>query len=322
MRTFRAARSFVAGFSCALIAGVAFGQQYPSKPVRIIVPSTPGVSTDLIPRAVAPVLAKILGQAVVVENKPGAGMMLAFEYVAKQVPADGYTVAMVSVADLVLYPLTVKDVRFDALKDLPPLVDISEGPYFLNSSATLPWKSFPEMVAYARANPGKLNYGASSPSTRLPMVTLFRELGIDAVYIPYNSGAPYIQGVVSGEVHLGLTSEATVVNFKEKVNALAATGNQRRSTFPNVPTLTELGYPNVKAAVTFSFNLPAGTSKPIVDRLNAAANQALQTPEVKSFIAKFGYEAVGGTAEFAANRLADSARAFADAARAAGIRPE
>ena len=303
-------------------AGLSFAQQFPAKPVRIIVPSSPGVSTDLVPRSVSPTLAKVLGQPVVIENKPGAGMALAFEYVAKQSAPDGYTILLASVSDLSLYPLLVKDVRFDALKDLPPFIDICDAPLIMNSSNTLPWKNFQDMVAWARANPGKLNYGASTPTTRLPMVMLFQELGINAVYIPYSGGGPYIQGVVSGEVHLGLTLEGTVIQYKDKLIPLTIVGNKRRPTLPVTPSLAELGHPKIVGGITFSFNLPAGTPKPIVDRLNTSVNQALQSPEVKDLMAKLNYEIVGGTTEFSAKRLADSGRAYADAAKAAGMRPD
>jgi tripartite-type tricarboxylate transporter receptor subunit TctC len=308
--------------SLTLAAGAASAQQFPNKAVRIIVPSSPGVSTDLVPRAVSPTLAKLLGQPVVIENKPGAGMSLAFEFVAKQSAPDGYTIALVSVSDLSLYPLLVKDTRFDAMKDLPPFIDICDGPLILNSSNALPWKNFQEMVAWARANPGKLNYGASTPTTRLPMVMLFNELGINAVYIPYSGGGPYIQGVVSGEVHLGLTLEGTVTQYKEKLIPLTIVGNKRRPTLPNTPSLAELGHPKVVGGITFSFNLPAGTPKAVVDRLNAATNQALQTTEVKELMAKLNYDIVGGTVEFSAKRLADAGVAYAGAAKAAGIRPD
>jgi tripartite-type tricarboxylate transporter receptor subunit TctC len=312
--------AFVLAFWFA--AGLSFAQQFPAKPVRIIVPSSPGVSTDLVPRSVSPTLAKVLGQPVVIENKPGAGMALAFEYVAKQSAPDGYTILLASVSDLSLYPLLVKDVRFDALKDLPPFIDICDAPLIMNSSNTLPWKNFQEMVAWARANPGKLNYGASTPTTRLPMVMLFQELGINAVYIPYSGGGPYIQGVVSGEVHLGLTLEGTVIQYKDKLIPLTIVGNKRRPTLPATPSLAELGHPKIVGGITFSFNLPAGTPKPIADRLNASVNQALQSPEVKDLMAKLNYDIVGGTTEFSAKRLADSGRAYADAAKAAGMRPD
>jgi len=313
--------AIAAALTCTLSAGASLAQQFPNKPLRIIVPSSPGVSTDLVPRSISPTLAKVLGQPVVVENRPGAGMSLAFEHVAKQSAPDGYTIALVSVSDLVLYPLLNKEVRFDALKDLPPFVDLCDGPLILNSASIHPWKSFPEMVSYARANPGKLNYGASTPTTRLPMVMLFQELGINAVYIPYSGGGPYIQGVVSGEVHLGLTLEGTVTQYKDKLIPLAIVGSKRRPTLPNTPSLAELGHPKVVGGITFSFNLPAGTPKPVVDRLNAATNQALQSAEVKELIAKLNYDIVGGTQESAAKRLADSARAYADAAKSAGISP-
>lgn len=320
--TFRTVFGIAFTLACALAAGQAVAQQFPTKPIRIIVPSSPGVSTDLVPRSVSPTLAKILAQPVVIENKPGAGMALAFEYVAKQSAADGYTILLASVSDLSLYPLLVKDTRFDALKDLPPFIDICDAPLILNSSNTLPWKNFQEMASWARANPGKLNFGASTPTTRLPMVMLFNELGINAVYIPYSGGGPYIQGVVSGEVHLGLTLEGTVTQYKDKLIPLAVVGNKRRPTLPTSPSLAELGHAKVVGGITFSFNVPSGTPKSVVDRLNAATNQALQANEVKELLAKLNYDIVGGTVELSSKRLNDSARAYADAAKVAGIRPD
>jgi tripartite-type tricarboxylate transporter receptor subunit TctC len=130
-----------------------------------------------------------LGQPVVVENKPGADAIIGFEYVARQLPADGYTLVIAAVSGLATLKLTSKDLRFDPLRDLPPLTDMVEGKYVFGSSSGQPWKSFAEFVSYAKAHPGKLNYGASSTTVRMQTDALMRDLGLDTVYVPYRSGA-------------------------------------------------------------------------------------------------------------------------------------
>lgn len=142
--------------ACVFGADSTMAQDYPSRPIRFIVPNTPGSSTDFPARIISPAMSKLLGQPIIVENKPGAAQLLGYEYVAKQVPADGYTIAVVTVPALVTLPLTVKNLRFDPLKDLRPIIGLVEQRFLLASSSQESWNTFREMVGYAKANPGKL----------------------------------------------------------------------------------------------------------------------------------------------------------------------
>lgn len=306
---------------CLLAALPALAQTYPNRPIRYIVPYGPGATLDIVARTMAPDMGKALGQPLIVENKPGADAIIGMEHVAKQSPADGYTVTIAAVAGLATLPLTVKDLRFDPLKDLPPVVSMVEGAYIFGSSAKYPWKTFNEFVANAKANPGKLNYGASSTAVRLLSEALIRSAGINIVYIPYREGGAYISSVGAGEVQMGFMSEGSAAGLGERFRALAVTGAARRPAFKDAPTFVELGHPEIRG-VAYSLNVAAGTPKPIIDRLNAAANQALQQPDVKSQYAKMRLDIVGGTPEDAARILAGMAKTYAEIAKSVGIKAE
>ena len=303
-----------------LAASRAGAQDFPNKPVHFIVPYGAGATLDIVARVVGQEMAKSLAQPVVVENKPGADAIIGFEYVAKQVPADGYTIMIAAVSGLATLPLTVKALRFDPLADLPPVLGMVEGRYILTASTKLPVKTFTEFVAYAKANPGKLNFGASSTTVRLQTEALLRELGINVVYVPYKSGPTYIQAIESGEIQLGFVAEGSAMSMGERARILAVTGYKRSENFRDVPTFVELGLPGIRG-VSYSLNMRVGTPKTAIDRIQAAAAQALAQPDVKAQLLKMGLDPVAQPADAAARRLAEEARAFGDVARKAGIQP-
>lgn len=304
-----------------LASSAGHAQEFPNKPIRFIVPYAAGATLDNVARVVGQEMSKILAQPVVIENKPGADAIIGFEYVAKQAPADGYTIMIAAVSGLATLPLTVANLRFDPLKDLPPLVGMVEGKYILSVPGQLPAKNFSELVALAKASPGKLNFGASSTTVRLQTEALLRELGINVVYVPYRSGAQYIQAIASGEIQMGFMAEGSAMSIAQRARALAVTGSQRSDNFRDVPTFNELGLPSIRG-VSYSLNVRAGTPKAAADKIQAAAIQALRQPEVKAQLAKMGLDAVAQGPEEAARRLADEARVFADVARRAGITPQ
>jgi tripartite-type tricarboxylate transporter receptor subunit TctC len=291
------------------------------KPIRFIVPNTPGTIPDIVARLIGPEVSKNLAQPVVIENKPGAGQIVGYEYVAKQVPADGYTVLTANGLDLAGLPITAKDLRFDPLKDLTPVIGLVEGRFFLSSSSEFPWKTFAEFVSYARANPGKLNYGTSSTIPRVQMEALIRELGLNIVHIPYSGGGPAVQGLVAGQVQLGFLAESQVNSLGGKIRTLAVTGDARSKNFPDVPTFRELGYPQLRG-VSMLLNVPAGTPKAAIDKLHAAASKALQQADVRARFEKAGFDVVEQSPEAAAKSLVEASRFFAEVARKAGIQPE
>ena len=309
----------IAGFAL-LGAGVASAQEYPSKPIRYIVANSPGTLLDLTARIISPELSKILGQPVVVDNRPSADSIIGYEAVAKAAP-DGYTVGSILVGDLIILPLIRNDLRFDPVKDLPPVIAIAEGRFLLGAAASVPWKSFNELVAEVRANPGKYNFGTSSVIGRLYTEAILRDLGLGMVHVPYKSGGDYLRGMVSAEFHIGFIGESALLNFAEKARAVAVTGQTRLATFPGVPTFAELGQLKTRNN-TFSMHSPAGMPKPIVDKLFAAAAQALLLPEVKAQYAKIRLEIVGAAPEAAARSMADTATLFTEIANSVGIKPQ
>ena len=303
--------------ACGLAGGTATAQDYPSKSIRIVVPSTPGVPQDVIARVAGAEMSRTLGQPMIVENKPGADQVIGLEFATKQ-PADGYTVVLVAVGSLATLPVLVKDLRFDPLKDLPPVVTMAEGRYVIGSSAKLPWKTFQELVAHAKANSGKLNFGASNNSVRMLAEAITRGNGMNVVYVPYSQASAYLNAMVAGEVDMGVLAESATLSFGDRFRTLAVTGTQRRPPLMDVPTFAELGMPQIPGT-TYSLNVVAGTPRPIVDKLYAAALQALQQPGVRDQFAKLNMTVVADTPEVAARKLVEDARFYADIAKRIGL---
>ena len=296
-------------------------QNYPTKPIRLVVSNSPASLPDVIARVMSPEMSKTLGQPLVVENRPSAGSILGYEYVAKQVAPDGYNLVSVLVAELAIMPLTVKELRFDPLRDLPPLIGVGEASLVIGSASRLPWKTFQELAANAKANPGKLNYGASSPNFRLLAESLVRELGVNVVYVPYTGGSSYFQGLLSGDVQMGFLPEAIAASFGDKFRVLAVTRAQRRAPYMNVPTFKELGFSKILGN-TYSLNLPVGVPKAISDQLFAAASLALKQQGVRSGLEKVQLDIVELTPAMAAKDLAEKASIYADVAKKIGLLPE
>lgn len=299
-----------------------YGQQFPSRPLRIIVPNTAGSPPDVVARIVSPQLSAYLGQPIVIEVKPGAATIIGHEYVAKQVPADGYTIAIVSTSGLALLPVTVKDLRFDALTDLPPFVTLVESRYAFITSSTLQWKTFTELISFAKSNPGKLFYGASAPSVRLPVEVIVQELNLAVTHVPYTSGGgPYFQALAAGDVHMGFVAESVATNLGDKVRVLAVTGQGKSKLFTGAPTFRELGFPQIRG-FSFSLNAPAGTPPANLDKLYTAASQALQQSDVKSQLSKLQYDIIDAPRSLAVKDFQEQAKLFASIAKKAGIKPE
>lgn len=315
------AASMVLGAAGALAPIMAGAQDFPNKLVRIVVPNSAGTILDLLSRIMAPDMAKSLGQAVIVENRPGANNIIGLEYVAKQAPADGYTIVTATVSVLATLPLLAKDLRFDPHNDLPPLIGLVDTRSTLSASAKMPYKNFRDMVTYAKANPGKLNYGDPSPAVRLVMEIILRESGLDVVRVPYAAAGPYQQAVAGGEIQMGILGEAAVATWGDKINVLAVTGVNRLPSLPNTPTFAELGLPQVPGQST-SMNVRAGTPKAAMDKLYSAAVFALSQPEVKAQFTKLQSDISIETPEVAAKKLAQQAKMFGDVAKSAGIQPQ
>lgn len=312
--------SLIACVLVVLYAAPSLGQDFPVKPVRIIVANPAGSGSDVVTRIVVPEMSKNLGRTVIVEPKPGANQLIGAVYVAKQVPADGYTVGVYTLGNLASVPSLVKDPKFDPLTDLPPFITMVAGRSFLGTPPNAPWKNFQELIAYAKANPGKLNYAATTVSQRLRMEPVLMKHGLNIVSIPYPTTGAAEAAIYSGQVHL-IFANASQVSKKGGMWALATTGDRRAARFPNVPTFIELGLPPVPGA-EYSMHSPAGTPKAAIDRLHAAVSKALQHPDVMGRMDKLGYEVVNDSPQDAAKYLATQIKLAADVAKKIGIEPQ
>ncbi len=309
LRTWHLVVSTILGLLVVLGPGVSLAQQYPSKPISLVVPSSPGSVADVLARAMAPGMSKLLGQPIVIENKPGADQVLGMEHVAKAAPADGHTIVIVTVTSAAMLPILKDNLRFDPLKDLPPFIDLGEAQIVLTTASTRPWKTLDELTAHAKAHPGTLNYGSSSPSVQLPMAAIVRDRGIDVSSIPYSQGSAFQMALTTGEVDMGLLTSFNANNFKDKLRFLAVSGDKRTAAFSGVPTFAELGHPNVRG-IAWSLNVRAGTPETVTRKLHSVASQVLKRPDMAPIFERLGLTTVPDSPEAAAERLAAEARFY------------
>jgi tripartite-type tricarboxylate transporter receptor subunit TctC len=292
-------------------AGVATSQTWPARPVRLIVPQSPGGSTDQVARPLARLLSEALGQPVAVENRPGAGSVIGTDVVAKSAP-DGYTLLAVA-ASFAISPSLYKKLPFDPVRDFAPVSLLASFPNVLVVPPSLPVASVKELIAYARANPGKLNYGSSGigSGTHLSM-ELFRHMaGIDMVHVAYKGGAPAVNALLAGEVQVNLATISTALpQIKAgRLRALAVSGRAPLAALPGVPTIAESGLPGYEYDSWVGVLVPAGTPRAIVAKLRAELSKAAHAPEIKAMLALEGAEPVGNSSdEFAAIIRADLGR--------------
>ena len=308
-----------------LFAASGWAQQYPNRPIRIIVPFAPGGATDLPARLIAPKLSESLGQPVIVENKPGAGGVIGIDMVAKSAP-DGYTLLMATNGELVMNPSIYPKLPYNPFKDLVPISVAVESPLVMLVSPSSPFKSVSDVLAAAKANPGSVTYataGAGSTSHVLTEMLALRT-GTKLLHVPYKGGAPASKAIVSGEVAMGLLnlgSAITLINGG-RARALAVTSGTRVPELPSVPTLAELGVPDYADGIWVGMAAPAGVPQDVIHRLSAAVVKALEAPDVRAQLTQIGVHAVGSTPEQAAARIQRETPRYAEAIRQANIRAE
>jgi tripartite-type tricarboxylate transporter receptor subunit TctC len=288
----------------ALAGGPSFAQTYPDKPIRIVVPGAPGGPTDLPARLASQILPPRLGQPVVVENRPGAAGGVGARSVAVA-PPDGYLLLAGNTSVLAVLPSVSASAGYDPAKNFAAVAKVSESYQILVVHPSSPWKSVGELVDYAKANPGKVNYAHTGPGG-LPHLTaeLFRaRTGVNIVGVPYKSGGEAVTGVLGQQVDATFESITILLPLIRdgKVRALAITSAKRTPLAPELPTMMEAGVPDYEVTTFNGIVAPAGTSPAIVDKLNAALNEGLSTPEMRATIAKLGAVSPLGTpTEFAA----------------------
>jgi len=306
-------------------AELVHGQAYPAKPIHLIVPFPPGGGNDTVARALAQELAPDLGQPVVVDNRPGAGGSVGAELAAKA-PPDGYTLFLAGVGSHAVNPNVHARLPYDPVKDFTPITLVASAPSVLVVNPGVPARNVAELTAYARANPGRLNYASNGngSAAQLAAAMYAAMAHVKMVHVPYKGIAPAMTDLLGGEVQLMFGTVVALVPHIQagKLRPLAVTSRKRSALLPDVPTLAESGFPDYQAGSWYGVLTPAGTPRPIVERLNGAIVRALKQPEVAKRLAAEGAEVIGSTPEeFAAHIKAELAR-VGEVVRAAGIRIE
>jgi len=292
-------------------------QEFPNRPVRLVVPNAAGTQTDILARIMADAMAPHLGKPVVVENKPGAANVIGMEYVAKQVPADGYTFTILALPGAVTILITEKELRFDPIKDLPMLIGFTEGSTVFVASPKAPGRTLAELFDYAKKNPGKLNYGTPAAGATLTTEAMLRSAGVSVVQIPYNSAPAYYQALAAGDVHMGFVNPTVA----RQMTVLGVTGDKRMAAFPNAPSFAELGYPQIPGT-RFTLNVPAGVPKNAFDKLRGSASAALRSPGMAEKFAKFDYIVNEQSPEQATKLAQDDLKLLSDIAKQIEFKPK
>jgi tripartite-type tricarboxylate transporter receptor subunit TctC len=297
-------RSFLllAAALCALPMA-AIAQGYPSRPIRFVVPYPPGGPLDIVARLLGQKVSESVKQPVIVENKPGAGGNIGADLVAKA-PADGYTILMGAVATHAINPTLYSQIPYDPVRDFSPITQLASTPNVLVVNPSLPVSSVADLVAYAKAHPGKLNFGSGSTGSAGHLAgELFKSLaGVQMAHIPYKGAAPAMQDLIGGQIHLmfdNMASSLTQVRAG-RVKALAVTTAKRSPLAPELPTVAESGLAGFDISTWFGVFAPAGTPREAIARLHAEFTRALTAPDVREKMINLGAEPVGNTpAEFA-----------------------
>lgn len=276
-------------------------ERFPSKQIQMVVGFPVGQASDIGARAIAKNMSDVLKQTVFVDNKPGAATIIAHQFL-KAAPPDGYTIAFSSTAPMAINPTLYKSLPYDPQRDFEAIIMLNFSPMFLVAGKETPVSTYKEMLDYVKANPGKVNYGSggSGLTNHITMELLKRDARIEMTHIPYKGATPMITDLIAGRVQFAFEVSTAILPFVEsgQVKLLGAASLERSPVAPNVPTLHEQGVTNFESGTWGVLIAPKGTPKPVIDRLNEAANIASKTPEMLAFYKGNGSTPRGGTAEF------------------------
>jgi tripartite-type tricarboxylate transporter receptor subunit TctC len=314
----------LAALLLTLVPLAARAQDYPSRPIRLIVPFAAGGLNDVVARLVAPYLERSLGQPVIIDNRPAAGGMVGTDSVAKA-PPDGYALLMVA-SSLTVIPATRSQLPYDVERDLAPIVMVAKNSLLFLVNPKVPAKSLAEFIALAKAEPGKFNYASPGAATQTHLVIelLSQKAGIKLQHIPYRGGAPAMTAMVAGDTHL--TAISTLLSLPQiqagALRAIATGSLTREAQFPDLPTVAEQGFPGFEAIQWIGLLTTAGTPKPIIERINAEINRALRDPDLIAKFAQQGIAPAAGTPDDFARTIATDIKNWTETARAANIKAE
>ena len=311
--------------AAALVAAGAAHAQYPNKPIKWIVPYTPGGITDTVTRLVTQKIQEAVGQAVVVENKPGANSIIGADLTARAAP-DGYTIVTVIAAHAANPTLYTGRLPFDPVKSFAPISLVCIAPLIMTVNNNFPPKSVKELIAYAKANPGKISFGSSGIGAAAHLTTeLFKQTtGVDMVHVPYKGTAPALQGLIGGDIQVLVDVPSTMMAHVRggKIRALGMFSAKRIGGASEVPTIAESGGPAIESSTWLMFLAPAGTPREIVDRLSAETAKAVASADLKARFEQLGIESGGGSPEQAAQFLSDEIAKWAKVITIAGVKAE
>jgi tripartite-type tricarboxylate transporter receptor subunit TctC len=311
MKLFRSLAHLACAFAAASVAPFAVAQEYPTKPIRIIVPFSPGGGGDAVVRTISEKLGERLHTQIIIDNRPGASGYIGAQVVAKAAP-DGYTLLMGFDGSLVVAPHTIK-APFDPIADFAPITKLNDATLVLAAHPSMKARTMPELVELSKTRPGGLEFGSSGQgtTTHLAGELLALRSGMRVTHIPYKGGGQAVTDVVAGQIPLIFTVVPTIASFisNGRLNPIVVSSPKRSPTLPDVPTVAESGLPGFDVSSWYGILAPAKTPKPIIDRLQKEIAAVLMLPEVRERYQKNGFEVVGNTpAEFAEQIKADYAR--------------
>ena len=309
----------------AACTSAAIAQNYPTKPLRIVIAQAPGSATDVISRVVGNRLGETLGQSIVVDARPGAGGVLGTN-IAAHSPADGYTLFMGNNSTHGSNPALYSKLPYDAIKDFTPIIYVAATPYVLSVHPSMPVKSLKELIAFAKARPGQINYAsAGNGSTHHFSGELLKALaGIDIVHVPYKGSTPALGALVAGEVSMMFSNVADTQPLikANRIRSIAVTADKRTPAMPEVPTMAEAGLKDCLVFSWFGLMAPADTPAAIITRLNAETVKVLLRPDVKAALNAQGLEVISGTPEQFGNHIKTEIARMTKIAQSAGIKAD
>ncbi|MBA4327790.1 MAG: ABC transporter substrate-binding protein [Polaromonas sp.] len=324
-RTLVLAATLLATGSAAAQGNTAAAAPYPVKPIRLVVPFTPGGSSDILARSIGQKLGEAWGQAVVIDNIPGAGGSLGADRVAKAAP-DGYTLLMGHIGTHAVNPLIYPRLPYDPIKSFSPVAWVASVPNILVVHPAVPARTLKELVALAKSKPGQLNYGSGGNGSAAHLATEYLKLQSQTfvVHVPYRGTAPAVNDLVAGQIQVLFTGAPAVLPFVKsgQMRALAVSSSKRMDALPDLPTVAESGYKGFEADQWYGIMAPAGTPREIVAKLNAQINLALNTPDLKTRLANEGATATPTTPEAFGKHIASELARWKPVIQSGGIKAD